>query len=76
MGIRCSQCGADAVLSYATEATALCPACCGKVADHGDGENGHQYEYERSERHYFCRYCGEPASDQWVAERFDPEDVW
>lgn len=44
--------------------------CCG-TAEHPDGETGHQYEYERDERDYWCRYCSQPAPHEWYEGQFD-----
>ena len=60
--VKCSVCGGDEVVSYATPEMAVCPACCPH----------HVYEYERAERSYFCQYCGVQASDEWIADRVNP----
>jgi hypothetical protein len=60
--VKCSVCGADEVVSYATSETAVCPACCPH----------HEYEYQRSERSYFCEHCGVEASEKWIADRANP----
>ena len=49
---------------------AICMDCCG-TAEHPDGETGHQYEYERDERDYWCRYCSQPAPHEWYEGQFD-----
>lgn len=36
---------------------AVCPDCC-ETALHSDGECGHVFEYERSERGRVCAKCG------------------
>ncbi len=59
----CRVCGkTDPVIQYpdAHELT-ICPDCCGNVAEHPDGEKGHQFDYDRWEGHY-CRYCGIPRN--------------
>lgn len=48
----------------------ICPEHCA-TAEHFDGETGHQYEYERGERTYYCRYCGQPATDEWLNDHAD-----
>lgn len=83
MGVTCAKCGSVDVICYPNRSrlmmaiaalwykmtgrwrsdVPLCPACCEIVND------GHDYEYERSERSYFCRHCGEPASQEWIADR-------
>lgn len=35
----------------------ICPECCGKGAEHADGETGHVFEYARGEG-WTCNYCG------------------
>lgn len=35
----------------------ICFECCPKV-EHADGETGHVFEYERSERDHVCVHCG------------------
>lgn len=47
--VLCSKCGADEVICYEAEDTAVCPKCC----------EDHEYEYERYERGNFCIHCGE-----------------
>jgi hypothetical protein len=48
------------VICYPNDhAQTICPECCAK-AEHADGETGHYFVYERSERRHECRYCGIP----------------
>lgn len=37
----------------------ICQTCC-ETAMHADGETGHVWEYERSERGNVCQKCGIP----------------
>jgi hypothetical protein len=42
---------------------AVCVGCCEGV-EHSDGETGHVFEYERSERDWMCKHCGSfPTAD-------------
>lgn len=45
---------------------AVCPDCC-ETALHSDGENGHVFEYDRSERDSICTKCG-------IREHYDPTE--
>jgi hypothetical protein len=83
VSVNCHRCGSTEVLAYPNRRlwvmrllalwhrltgrwgadVPLCPECCDTI-------EGHDYEYERSERHWFCRHCGVPASDQWVSDRW------
>lgn len=45
---------------------AICPECCA-TAIHSDGETGHVFEYDRSERDSVCQKCG-------ITEHYDPTD--
>lgn len=45
----------------------VCPECCDK-AEHADGETGHQFDYDRPERSWDCRYCGIPKQCTEYAE--------
>jgi DNA-directed RNA polymerase subunit RPC12/RpoP len=63
MSVKCSKCGSNEVLSWADEATAICPECCAKT------EDGHEFEYVRGDRWYACEHCGLNASEEWVADR-------
>lgn len=57
----CRVCGKDApVLCYDPQhhETAICPECCGKGAEHANGETGHEWEYDRYERDHACVHCG------------------
>ncbi len=66
----CRVCGKDvAVWREEHPEHAICMDCCGN-ADHPDGEHGHQYEYERGERDYWCRYCASPAPYDWYSDDF------
>lgn len=70
----CHVCGKfEDILSWHPEhpERAVCPTCC-ETTEHFDGETGHQYEYERGDRTYYCQYCGIPASDDWLADRANP----
>lgn len=64
--VLCSKCGKDEVAVYMTPETALCQDCCA-TALHEDGEEGHQYEYERGEGH-MCRYCGARPPSDWFGD--------
>lgn len=59
----CRVCGrTEDIISYPDDPSqAICPTCCA-AAHHPDGEDGHQFDYERSERQHICRYCGLPRS--------------
>lgn len=49
----------DGVICYPDDhSLTICPDCCAKVVEHPDGEKGHQWEYDRSERQHICTYCG------------------
>lgn len=37
-----------------------CPTCCGKTQK-PNGEEGHEFEYDRSERGRYCVWCSEPV---------------
>jgi hypothetical protein len=54
----CRVCGKpDDVICYPDDhALTVCPDCC-EIAEHPDGETGHQFDYDRWEGHV-CRYCG------------------
>ena len=49
---------------------AICPECCG-TANHPDGETGHVWEYDRSERGNVCQKCGVPehSDDGHISDR-------
>lgn len=70
----CRVCGSKHdVICYGTPADTICPNCCA-TAEHADGETGHGFDYQRSERGYQCRYCGEdehpPAADDgYISDR-------
>lgn len=50
---------------------AICPECCEKGAEHADGETGHVWEYDRSERGQVCQKCGIPehVDDGGISDR-------
>lgn len=50
---------------------AICPACCGAGAEHEDGETGHVWKYDRSERDMVCEHCGELARNTDYYDGFD-----
>lgn len=52
----CSKCSADDVIVYMTPEDAICPACC----------PDHEYEYERGDRDWFCKHCGDVAPEDWL----------
>ena len=56
--VRCSQCGGDDVLTYATPETAVCPNCC----------PDHEYEYEGQGDGWMCQYCGIYPPDDYYEE--------
>ena len=64
---------ADDVACYPDEGAGktYCPTCCG-VAEKDDGEQGHQFDYDKDERDYICRYCGERAPRDWMADHDAP----
>jgi len=49
---------------------AICPICC-ETANSPDGETGHVWEYDRSERGNVCQKCGIPehADDGYISDR-------
>lgn len=49
----------------------ICPECCGKGAEHSDGETGHVWEYERFERDNVCQKCGVTEHDDegYISDR-------
>lgn len=56
----CRACGTTAEVICYSEAnpqTAVCPDCC-DTAEHADGETGHQFTHDPSERDWVCNYCG------------------
>lgn len=57
----CRKCGnnKDIIVYPDDHALTICPTCC-KTAQHPDGEDGHQFEYQRDERRHICKYCGIP----------------
>lgn len=59
----CRACGlSEKVICFPdNHALAICPDCCDKTAEHPDGENGHQWEYDKWDG-WQCRYCGIPRN--------------
>ena len=64
----CRVCGGNDVGCYPADNLfmAICPNCCEK-ANHPDGETGHEFKYDRSERDTVCQKCG-------ISEHYDPTD--
>jgi hypothetical protein len=69
----CRVCGkAEWVACYEPEhpERAICVECCGEGPEHHDGETGHGFDYDPTERDRVCRYCGQFAAitdyyDHW-----------
>ena len=51
---------------------AVCVECCG-TAEHHDGETGHVWSYDRSERDRVCDHCGQFARN---TDYYDHGDDW
>ena len=47
----------------------ICPDCCAKVNDDDKSHWGHNFQYSRGDRTWVCNHCGQPADDEWLADR-------
>lgn len=49
----------------------ICVTCCEAGAEHHDGETGHGFDYDRTERDRVCRYCGQFARNTDYYDHWD-----
>lgn len=76
-GPSCRICGKpEPILCYdpTNHATAICPECCGKGAEHANGETGHEWEHDRYERDDACVHCGifKRCTDYNYSQDYEP----
>lgn len=60
-GPLCSKCGSNDVISYMTDETAICPACC----------INHEYVSDSGET--YCEHCGQEPPEDWYAGQYDDD---
>jgi hypothetical protein len=60
-----------AVYDGANPFLTVCPDCCETGVEHADGEAGHVWVYERSERGNVCDKCGQIEHDDvgYISDR-------
>lgn len=58
---RCRVCGQDVIVAP-VDGLGICPACCVRT------DEGHDYQYDRDMRGYFCFHCGAQAPDDYALD--------